>query len=81
MIEYSLGLVTGYVVAKALTPHSPSLLTAKYHIHHWIWATAILVIMMYVRLDTDSLIGIITGVALQGLSYDNWSIKRKEMKE
>lgn len=81
MIEYSLGLVTGYVVAKVLTPYSPSLLTAKYHIHHWIWATLILVIMMYVGLDTDSLIGIITGVALQGLSYKNWSIKRKEVKE
>lgn len=81
MIDYSLGLVTGYVCAKALTPIAPSLLTKKYHIHHWIWATALLVIELYLGVTPDYFIGIITGVALQGLSYKNWSIKRKEMGE
>ena len=80
MIEYSLGLVIGYAGAKAITPISPKLLTKNYHVHHWIWATGLLLLILYLGTIADVFIGIITGIALQGLSYKNWSIKRKEMK-
>jgi len=81
MIEYSLGLVIGYAFAKGLTPIAPKLLTKKLHIHHWIWATALLIICHYLKLDNHNLIiGALTGIALQGLSYKNWSLIRKETK-
>jgi len=77
MIEYSLGLVVGYASAKAVTPYAPSLLTKKYHIHHWLWATVLLAVALYLGVSSDAGIGIITGIALEGLSYENWSIKRE----
>jgi hypothetical protein len=77
MIEYSLGLVVGYASAKAMTPYVPSLLTKKYHIHHWVWAIALLVVALYLGVSNDAFIGIITGIALEGLSYKNWSVKRR----
>ena len=82
MIVYSLGLVIGYGIAKWVTPLMPSLVYSKYHLHHWIWATTLLSIMLLLgdRINTanwyDSVCGVITGIALQGLSYKNWSIKR-----
>ena len=77
MIEYSLGLIIGYSLAKALTPFAPRLRTEKYHIHHWMWATILLSLLFLAGLESDILIGIVTGIALEGLSYKNWSLLRK----
>ena len=76
MIEYSLGLITGYVVAKSLTPYSPRLRTNKYHIHHWMWGTMILCLLLFLDIDNPIIIGLFTGVVLEGLTYKNWKLKR-----
>lgn len=80
MIEYSIGLVSGYAIAKYLTPKVSSIIIGKYHIHHWIWSFAILLILLNVE-TFDGLNGFVTGICLEGLSYKNWSIKSKEAKK
>jgi len=79
MIEYSIGLILGYSIAKYFTPRVSSIIVGKYHIHHWIWSFVILLILLNVT-AFDELIGLITGICLEGLSYKNWSIMAKEMK-
>jgi len=78
MIEYSLGIIIGYAIAKALTPYAPKLLTDNYHIHHWMWATMLLPLVFLINLQSEIVVGIITGIALEGLSYNNWTLKRKK---
>ena len=79
MIEYSIGLVLGYSIAKYLTPRVSSIIVGKYHIHHWIWSFVTLLILSNVG-AFDGLVGLITGICLEGLSYKNWSIMAKEME-
>ena len=81
MIEYSLGLVAGYVCAKAITPHSPRLVTKNYHIHHWMWGTIVLCVLLILRIEDPLVIGTLTGVVLEGLSYENWKLKRRWKNE
>ncbi len=75
MLDYSMGLIFGYSGAKFLTPRVPQLKTKKYHLHHWMWASLILTSFVFLK-PSDAAIGIFTGVALEGLSYINWGLKR-----
>ena len=81
MIDYSIGLVSGYSFAKALTPAAPRLKTKNYHIHHWMWASALLITIYFSNIESEILTGVFTGVALQGLSYKNWSLWRKKEED
>ena len=76
MLEYSLALIMGYVVAKWFTPYSPRLKTKKYHIHHWMWGTCLLCFLLIFDIRDDVSIGLLTGIVLEGLSYKNWKLKR-----
>jgi hypothetical protein len=78
MIGYSIGLIGGYASAKLLTPLFPSIKTEKIHIHHWIWSSLILIILYISGYTNNVSIGLLTGIALQGLSYKNWSIRRNK---
>tara|TARA_R110000751_G_scaffold73678_3_gene148950 strand:- start:788 stop:1027 length:240 start_codon:yes stop_codon:yes gene_type:complete len=78
MITYSLGLIGGYATAKLLTPLLPSIKTKNFHIHHWIWSSTILLILYGVENINNVSIGLLTGIALQGLSYKNWNILKTE---
>jgi len=75
MLMYSLSVIGGFALAKWAVPRVPSLKTEKYHLHHWIWSSLILLGFMFITV-TDITIGLFTGVALQGLTYKNWGIKR-----
>ena len=75
MIEYSLGIVAGYVIAKTLTPYSPSIIIKNYHIHHWMWGSALLLIILYLGVDNYAFNGLVTGVVLEGLTYKNWKLR------
>ena len=79
MINYSLGIIAGYASAKWATPRVKSLKTEKIHIHHWMWTTVLLVGMIYIK-PHEIIIGALTGAALEGLSYSNWSIKRSDLE-
>lgn len=77
MIEYSLALIIGYVLAKWITPYSPKLITKKYHIHHWMWGFSILCILLIFNIKDNISIGFLTGIILEGLSYKNWTIRSR----
>ena len=79
MFLYSVGVIVGYAFAKFLTPRMPRLKTKRFHFHHWIWASCLLVGAYYFDAP-DAIYGILTGVALQGLSYAKWNILRAEVK-
>lgn len=71
MLLYSLSVLGGFALAKWAVPRVPSLKTEKYHLHHWMWASAALISFMFITVPTF-VIGTFTGVALQGLTYKNW---------
>tara|TARA_R100000005_G_C4897381_1_gene141182 strand:+ start:320 stop:568 length:249 start_codon:yes stop_codon:yes gene_type:complete len=77
MIVYSIALVIGFATAKFFHPKKrfvPQLKFGRFHIHHWIWGTVLLGVIYLSGYTHDLLIGAVTGVALQGLTYKNWSI-------
>ena len=76
MFLYSVGVVGGYAVAKFLTPRMPRLKFSRFHLHHWIWASCLLLAAYYADAP-DVVYGGLTGGALQGLTYKNWSIIRE----
>ena len=84
MIVYSIALVIGFATAKFFHPKKrfvPQLKFGRFHIHHWIWGTAFLMALLLSGYTSDFVVGVLTGVVLQGLTYDNWSIIRKDMKK
>jgi len=40
------------------------------------WASIVLIMFFFIEVS-DIIIGVFTGVALQGLTYKNWSLTRK----
>ena len=76
MFLYSVGVVGGYAVAKFLTPRMPRLKFSHFHLHHWIWASCLLLAAYYADAP-DVVYGGLTGGAIQGLTYKNWSIIRE----
>ncbi|MFH1405556.1 MAG: hypothetical protein ABIH21_05745 [Patescibacteria group bacterium] len=42
------------------------------HLHHWIWATLILFILMFVGYYHDVVNGILYGILIQGLTYSDF---------
>jgi hypothetical protein len=71
---FSLCLILGFASAKFLTGRTPQIKFLIFHIHHWIWATTILVILFIIGQTPIWVVGILTGVALEGLTYDDWSL-------
>ena len=76
MFLYSVGIVGGYAVAKFLTPRMPQLKSKRFHLHHWIWASGLLLAAYYADAP-DVVYGALVGGASQGLTYKNWGIMRK----
>ena len=76
MFLYSVSVVGGYAVAKLLTPRMPRLKFSRFHLHHWIWASCLLLAAYYADAP-DVVYGGLTGGAIQGLTYKNWSIIRE----
>tara|TARA_Y100001980_G_C14555428_1_gene343902 strand:+ start:3886 stop:4161 length:276 start_codon:yes stop_codon:yes gene_type:complete len=75
---FAVGIIIGYASAKFLTGKTPQIKFWVLHVHHWIWATLIIIFLMIVNLTNPLLIGIFTGVAVEGLNYDDWSLIRKD---
>tara|TARA_B100001113_G_scaffold118355_1_gene96656 strand:- start:152 stop:427 length:276 start_codon:yes stop_codon:yes gene_type:complete len=75
---FAIGLIIGYTSAKFLTGKTPQIKFSIFHIHHWIWATIILISLIWMEWTNPVIIGIFTGVAIEGLTYDDWSLIRKD---
>lgn len=39
------------------------------HIHHWIWCSILLIIILIINLKNEFIIGLLIGSIIQGLSY------------
>ena len=71
---FSFSLIIGFALAKYLTGKTPQIKIYIFHIHHWIWATIILIGLMFWNQTEVWMIGLMVGVAIEGLTYDDWSI-------
>ena len=75
---YSLSLVLTFTVARWVTENFKfHLRTKKVWVHHWILALGGMVALLGLVVEEASLWGAITGVALEGLRRDQWSIVRR----
>ena len=72
--SFVFSLILGFALAKYLTGKTPQIKIYIFHIHHWIWATLILIGLMFWDGTEIWMIGLMTGVAIEGLTYDDWSI-------
>ena len=75
---YSVGLVVAFVLARWVTENMKfHIRNKKLWVHHWIIAALAMVVLFGLEVDTPWLWGGLTGVALEGLRRDNWSLFRK----
>ncbi len=45
----------------------------KIHLHHWLWASGILIILILFKFYNFFIFGILIGIILQGLTYHDFS--------
>jgi hypothetical protein len=74
-----LGIVIGFLIAKLVAGKNTGDRTQrairipvgniKVHIHHWIWASVILIVFILLKFQNYFLMGILVGIMIQGLSY------------
>lgn len=76
---FAIGSIIGYASAKFLTGRTPQIKFWIFHIHHWIWASLILIGLISMDFNNPLVIGIFSGVAIEGLTYDDWSLIRKDI--
>jgi hypothetical protein len=78
---YSVAMICGFAITRWSTEN------IKFHVrnksiwlHHWILAFLVLAILLWLEIESPSVWGILTGVALEGLGRKNWSIMRNSGK-
>ncbi len=71
---FAFSLIIGFALAKYLTGKTPQIKFYIFHLHHWMWASIILIGLMFWDQTEVWMIGLMTGVAIEGLTYDDWSI-------
>lgn len=75
---YSLSLVLTFAIARWVTENFKfHLRTTRVWVHHWILALVGMVILLCLSVDESWVWGAVTGVALEGLRRDQWSILRR----
>ncbi len=75
---YSLSLVLSFAIARWVTENFKfHLRTTNVWVHHWILALVGMVILLCLSVDESWVWGAVTGVALEGLRRDQWSILRR----
>ena len=75
---YSIGIILGYVIARLVTEQTKIHIRVKgVWLHHWILASLLMTALFLFEIYNTEVWGLLTGVALEGLSRKNWSIKDK----
>ena len=75
---YSLSLVLTFATARWVTENfNFHLRSKKVWFHHWILALGGMVALLGLGVEEPWLWGAVTGVALEGLRRDQWSIVRR----
>jgi hypothetical protein len=76
---YSILLIASYAFTRYITEQTTFHLRMKgVWIHHWIIAALAMVILLWFEISASWVWGILTGIALEGLSRKNWSIRDKK---
>ena len=74
---YSLALILGYSITRWLTENIKfHIRNGKIWLHHWIIASISMVCLIIAKISNPIVWGLLTGVALEGLTRKNWSIIR-----
>jgi H+/Cl- antiporter ClcA len=74
---YSLSLVIAFSIARWVSENIKfHVRNKKLWVHHWILAAAAMMIIYILQFDEPWLWGGLTGVALEGLRRENWSLFR-----
>ena len=74
---YSLSVILGYAITRWLTENIKfHIRSEKIWLHHWIIASITMGILVFTKVESPLIWGTLTGVALEGLSRKNWSIRR-----
>jgi hypothetical protein len=78
---YSVAMICGFAITRWITEN------IKFHIrnkslwvHHWILAFLAMAVLLWLKIESPSIWGALTGVALEGLGRKNWSIMRNSGK-
>ncbi len=75
---YSLSLVLMFATARWVTEQFKfHVRTKKLWVHHWILALVSMGVLLGLQVDEPWVWGGVTGIALEGLRRDKWSIFRK----
>jgi hypothetical protein len=76
---YSIGLLLGYIFARYVTEQTKIHIRVKgLWLHHWILASLLMTSLLLFKVYNTEVWGFLTGVALEGLSRKNWSIRDKK---
>ena len=76
---YSIAVIGGYALTRFITEQTSFHLRLKgLWIHHWILASLLMSLLFVFEVRLPGVWGLLTGVALEGLSRKNWSIKDRE---
>tara|TARA_B100001093_G_scaffold172946_1_gene165841 strand:- start:2435 stop:2683 length:249 start_codon:yes stop_codon:yes gene_type:complete len=76
---YSIALIGGYAITRYVTEQTSFHLRVKgLWIHHWILASLLMTALYLFEIFNTEVWGLLTGIALEGLSRKNWSIKDRK---
>lgn len=77
LFMFTFSMIAGFAAAKFLTGRVPEIKNETFHLHHWIWATMILAGLVFWEGTQVWMIGLMAGTAIEGLTYDEWSLFTK----
>ena len=75
---YSICIITGFAITRWVTENFKfHVRNNKVWLHHWIISLIFMAVLFVLKIESEIVWGLLTGVALEGLSRKNWSILRK----
>ena len=75
---YSLAIIAAFAFTRWVTENFKFHIRSKsIWLHHWIIAGIAMAVILVLKIESEIVWGILTGVALEGLGRKNWSILRK----
>ena len=75
---YSMAIIAAFAFTRWVTENFKFHVRSKsIWLHHWIIAAITMAVILVLKIESEIVWGILTGVALEGLGRKNWSILRK----
>ena len=74
---YSLAIIAAFAFTRVTENFKFHIRSKSIWLHHWIIAAIAMAVILVLKIESEIVWGILTGVALEGLGRKNWSILRK----